>query len=80
MLDPMVKAMVELVDSIAGMFHLGHAAEKHVARGSVVGESKLDDEVRDRQERLLRSWQLVSAAIVLLLAGAGVAVWYLASK
>jgi len=75
MVEIIVRAIADLVDSVAGLFHLGHSAEQRLARGSVVGESELDQEARTWRERVLQSWQWISA-LVLLLGAVGAAVWH----
>ena len=56
MLEPIVKALVAIGDGVMNVFCIGHAAEKRIAKGGVVGKSKLDHETKRWHKRIMDTW------------------------
>jgi hypothetical protein len=76
MFEIILKALIQLLDSIIGLFQLGHWLEKRSAENSRMGESKLDREARSWQEKIIRSWYFISLLLFLFLGGTGALIWH----
>ncbi len=74
MFETIIRALVEMIDSVMSIFSLGHSAEKRLSESSHVGESRLDREARSWQAKIIRSWYFVVLLIVLLIGGVGAAI------
>jgi hypothetical protein len=72
----LVRVVVAIIDGIMGLFGVLQWSERHMSQTSRTGESRLDQEARSWQERVLDSWYWFVLALVAITSAVGGAIWW----
>lgn len=79
MFEVIIRALLRIGEMIWSMIGLGYAAEKHMRKDSVIGESQMDKDAREWYVRILDFldlWWVSTVLICIVLPAIGYAFWH----